>query len=104
MPVATQTAAPTTAARASIDAMCPLTIDCRYDTSIDGMTRYQWPRIIAVQAPPSIAAEVRKLRTVSANTTGDEPAVVARDTSTPCIAMASSPATAAIARIAVLAG
>ena len=46
--------------------MCSLTIDCRCDTCIDGMTRYQWPRIIAVQAPPSSAAELRKLATVSA--------------------------------------
>ena len=48
--------------------MCTLTIDCRCDTCIDGITRYQWPRIIAVQAPPSIAAELRKLATVSAMT------------------------------------
>ena len=46
--------------------MCTLTIDCRCDTCSDGITRYQWPRIIAVQAPPSSAAELRKLATVSA--------------------------------------
>src|SRR2546427_653694 len=41
--------------------MWSLTIDCRCDTCIDGITRYQWPRIIAVQAPPRSAAELRKL-------------------------------------------
>ena len=47
--------------------MCTLTIDCRCETCIDGITRYQWPRIIAVQAPPSSSAELRKLTTVSAD-------------------------------------
>src|SRR5206468_1236288 len=41
--------------------MWSLTIDCRCDTCIEGITRYQWPRIIAVQAPPRSAAELRKL-------------------------------------------
>ena len=71
--IANNTAAPTTTTRTTIDAMCTLTIDCRCDTCIDGMTRYQWPRIIAVHAPPSSAAELRKLATVSART-GDRAA------------------------------
>ena len=45
--------------------MCTLTIDCRCDTCIDGRMRYQCPRIIAVDAPPSSAAELRKLAMVS---------------------------------------
>src|SRR5438874_380366 len=72
--MAKKTAAATTATRTTIDAMCTLTIDCRCDTCIDGMTRYQWPRIIAVHAPPSMAAELRKLAMVRAWTGAARPA------------------------------
>ena len=68
--------------------MCTLTIDCRCDTCIDGITRYQWPRIIAVQAPPSIAAEVRKLATVSAC---DRRASAPAETSIACSTTATRP-------------
>src|SRR5215475_5699223 len=34
------------------------------------MTRYQWPRIIAVHAPPSRNAELEKLRIVMSSTAG----------------------------------
>src|SRR5262245_36929848 len=60
------TAATTTTIRATIDAMWTLTIDCRCETCSDGMTRYQWPRIIAVHAPPSSSAELKKLAIVIA--------------------------------------
>ncbi len=50
-----------------------------------------------MQAPPSISAEVRKLRTVSA-TTGDE---LPAEISSACSAIAARPAIAAAARIAV---
>ena len=86
---ATRPRAPTTTTRASIEPMCTLTIDCRCDTCSDGITRYQWPRIIAVQAPPSIAAEVTKLATVSSLRTA---ASGPPDTSSACSTMAISPA------------
>src|SRR4030095_13330933 len=43
--MARNTAAATTATRTIIDRICSLTIDCRCDTCIEGMMRYQWPRI-----------------------------------------------------------
>ena len=49
-----------------VAAMCTLTIDCRCDTCIDGMIRYQCPRIIAVDAPPRSAVELKKLARVTA--------------------------------------
>src|SRR2546423_6594594 len=64
--MAPQFAAAVTATRAAIDIMCSLTIDCRCETAIVGMIRYQWPRTIAVDVVPSSAAEVRKLAPVSA--------------------------------------
>src|SRR5579864_4609103 len=48
------TAAVTTAMRTAIDAMWSFTIVCKCVTSSDGMTRYQCPRIMAVQAPPPL--------------------------------------------------
>src|SRR5437870_2237084 len=83
--MAKNTAAATTTTRTTVDAMCILTIDCRCDTCIDGMTRYQWPRIMAVHAPPSMAAELRKLAIVSAWTgsaRGDAAASACRVTAT----------------------
>src|SRR5438045_1764323 len=70
--IAIHTATMTTTIRAAIDAMCTSTIFWRYDTSIDGSTRYQWPRIIAVQAPPSLAADGRKRAAVHARVARDE--------------------------------
>src|SRR5512146_1831852 len=72
--MASTTTAATTATRTTIDAMCSLTIDCRCDTCIDGITRYQWPRIIAVQAPPSSAADESTLASVIACTPTGRPA------------------------------
>src|SRR5262249_35255174 len=63
---------------------------------IDGITRYQWPRIIAVHAPPRRSDEVRKLATVSASTAEDAPI----DDSSACMIIATTPAIAAAARIA----
>ncbi len=67
--------------------MCSLTIDCSCETCIDGMTRYQCPRIIAVHAPPSSAAELRKLATVSIWVVTAVPAAV----SSACATSATSP-------------
>src|SRR5262249_61145338 len=78
--------------------MCIRTIDCRCDTCIDGITRYQCPRIIAVHAPPRKSDEVRKLATVSAATAEDAPV----DASSACMAMAVTPAIAGAARTAGL--
>src|SRR6266498_3176402 len=80
--MAKNTAAPTTTTRTTIDAICTLTIDCRWDTCIEGITRYQWPRIIAVHAPPSIAAELRKLAIVSACTGSERADAATRACST----------------------
>src|SRR6476619_3531312 len=55
--------------------MCRFATDLRYDSFIEGMTRYQWPRIIAVQVPPRSAADVRKLAIVSAVVVADHPDV-----------------------------
>src|SRR5262245_55853494 len=85
-------AATTTTTRTTIEAMCTLTIDWRCDTCIDGMTRYQWPRIIAVHVPPRSAAELRKLATASARTTSGHPAV----TSIACRTSAAAPARQAV--------
>ena len=57
-----------------------------------------------MQAPPSIAADVRKLSTVSATTAADGPGVKPLAISTPWSATAIRPAPAASPRIAVLAG
>src|SRR5258707_13515025 len=89
-------AAATTATRSTSEMMWSFTIDCRYDTFIEGITRYQCPRIIAVQVPPSSAAEVRKLATVSAVTVGDHPLV----TSNACRTTVKAPAAHATATIA----
>src|SRR5436309_325969 len=75
--IATTTAAVTTTVLITIDAMCILTIDCRCETCIDGITRYQCPRIIAVDAPPRSAVELRKLATVSTLTSMVPPVVAA---------------------------
>src|SRR6266487_7080604 len=80
--MAKNTAAPTTTTRTTIDAICTLTIDCRWDTCIEGITRYQWPRIIAVHAPPSIADELRKLAIVSACTGSERADAATRACST----------------------
>src|SRR5258708_34162529 len=68
-------AAATTTTRSTSETMWSFTIDCRYDTFIEGITRYQCPRIIAVQVPPNSAADVRKLATVIAVTVADHPVV-----------------------------
>src|SRR5262249_35010744 len=68
-------AAATTATRNTSETMCSFTIDWRYDTFIEGITRYQCPRIIAVQVLPRSAADVRKLATVSAVAVADHPDV-----------------------------
>src|SRR2546423_7111251 len=77
--------------------MCARTIDCRCDTCIDGITRYQWPRIIAVHAPPSSSDDVTKLAIVSAATAGG----AGLENSVACITIATTPAVAAAARMAV---
>jgi hypothetical protein len=64
--IARNTAATTTATRITIETMWSLTIAWRWETGSDGITRYQWPRIIAVHAPPRRAAELRKLAMVIA--------------------------------------
>ena len=87
--------APTTAIRTAVDPMWNLTIRCNRDTSIDGSTRYQWPRIIAVQLPPSSAADERKLAAVSqaegpASTTDQLIACVTRAATPPSTVVHSS--------------
>src|SRR2546425_9411326 len=72
--------------------MWSLMIDCRCDTCIDGITRYQWPRIIAVQAPPRSAAELRKLAIVIATTARPWPDTAANA----CATIAIRPAPTAI--------
>ena len=91
------TAAATTTTRTTIDAMWTLTIACRWDTCIDGRIKYQCPSTIAVHAPPSSAAELRKLATVSARVGG----VQLADTTSACRTIAMAPAKTAAARIAV---
>src|SRR5215470_2404898 len=93
---ATIIAAATTATRNTSDTMCSFTIDWRYDTFIDGMTRYQCPRIIAVQVPPRSAADVRKLAIVSAVVVVDHPHV----TSIACSTNVRIPPTHATATMA----
>src|SRR5262249_10255647 len=95
--IAIHTATATTMTRAAIDAMCARTIDCRCDTSIDGITKYQCPRIIAVHAPPRSSADVRKLAMVSALPV----AATLREISSPCRTTATIPVAAAAPRIAV---
>src|SRR2546428_12856834 len=94
--MATDTAATTTTMRTTSVAMCTLTIDCRCETCIEGRIRYQWPRIIAVDAPPRSAAELRTLATVS--TVGPSP----RPPATPiaCAVNATRPPTHATPTIA----
>jgi hypothetical protein len=67
------TAAAITAIRTTSDAMCSLTMDWRCATGIDGMMRYQCPRIIAVHVPPRSTAELKKLAIVSARSGGAQP-------------------------------
>src|SRR6202022_2393412 len=62
-------------------------MDCRCDTLSDGTTRYQCPSTIAPHAPPSRAAELRKLATVSNGSSPGAPA----DTSSACALTATSP-------------
>ncbi len=75
--------------------MCSFTIDCRCDTWSDGITRYQWPRIIAVQAPPSSSAELKKLMIVIAWTGGPPVADAIA-----CVTSATMPATTPVTAIA----
>ena len=83
--------------RAPIDTMCSPTIDCRYETSIDGRTRYQWPRIIAVHAPPRSSDEDRKLATVRKTSVGEPPF----ENSSPCMTTPMMPADAVATRMPV---
>src|SRR5262245_50841574 len=89
-------AAATTTTRSTSETIWIFTMDCRYDTFIEGITRYQWPRIIAVQVPPRSSAEVRKLAMVIAVVVDDQPLV----TSMACITIARAPAAQATATMA----
>src|SRR5512138_2950501 len=93
---ANQTAAATTTTRAAIDTICSPNTDCRYETSIDGSTRYQWPSTIAVHAAPSAPAEAADLATVSACIAPDRSAA----TASACSTIAARPARTDAARIA----
>src|SRR4051812_18238843 len=74
----------------TIDAMCTFTIDWRCETWSDGMTRYQCPRTIAVQAPPSRNAELKKLRIVI--TCDENPLAAATASANNATAPATTPA------------
>ena len=67
---------------------------CKWATSIDGSIKYQWPRIIAVQAPPRSAAEVKKLATVNTCI----PSGVPLETSRACNIRAIKPLRVAVQR------
>src|SRR5262245_32520304 len=90
--MARNTAAATTTMRTISDAMCSFTTDWRWVTCIDGMIRYQWPRIIAVQAVPSNAAELRKLAIVSTSIGNG----LSATTTIACATMAMSPPPTAV--------
>ena len=77
--------------RSAVEPMWNRTTACSSDTSIDGNTRYQCPRIIAVDVPPSSAAEVTKLAAV--RTAGSPPAPAA---ATPCATRAAPPESTAV--------
>ena len=77
--------------RSPVEPMWNRTTDCSSDTSIDGSTRYQCPRIIAVDVPPSRAAEVTKLAAVRA--AGSPPPAAAAN---PWATRAPAPETTAV--------
>jgi len=59
---------------------------------MEGITRYQCPRIMAVEVPPSNAADVTKLATVMAATGEPAPAAAA----IPCVTRTAAPNSTAV--------